>query len=527
VITGRGKALMDDIQRIISEMQAEENTLLTARTDISNRSAQSTVLSAIVLTVFSCGFLAFAFLGLRRSESALETRVQERTAALMAATNAQQQLAIQHEDELRRQTILNNLSLALNSSASLDEVLNIAVAQLNRELDGSSASIFLLGADNRTLKGEATIGFDGESPAGMVFDISTLEHTLRATQTHLLAYFTISDASPIERTHFTQMNFAAALVIPLFVPERLIGVAYVNYNEQRPAPSPVQIEFARNLANQCALAINKAYLLAEHQRLLEEVKVRADELEMRVRERTSELEEANRHKSQFLAHMSHELRTPLNSILGYTTILLQGLPGPLNEEQTKQLDMVRNSGRQLLTLINGLLDIARIEAGKTEVNVEHFNLMDKLHLVLDSVRPMAEQKGLPLILTVEPALEKVIMYTDRLKVRQILLNLLSNAVKFTDKGQIELLARRADDSVEFQVIDTGIGIKPTHVSRLFQEFGQVHTPGRVKQEGSGLGLILTQRLVELLHGSIRVTSKEGEGTTFTVTLPISLMDAGK
>jgi PAS domain S-box-containing protein len=261
-----------------------------------------------------------------------------------------------------------------------------------------------------------------------------------------------------------------------------------------------------------------------------------EQLEKEVADRTEELrtaliraEAADRTKSAFLATMSHELRTPLNSIIGFTGIVLQGLAGPLNPEQTKQLGMVRNSARHLLDLINDVLDISKIEAGQLEVRAEPFALRDSLLQVAALVKPMVEKKGLTLTLNISSDLGE--MVSDKRRVEQILLNLASNAIKFTDRGAVTLTAEKVTDScgrpeapsvpaVRLRVDDTGIGLKPEDLEGLFQPFRQVDSGLNRRHEGTGLGLVICRRLANLLGGEIFVTSAWEKGSSFTVTLPL-------
>jgi PAS domain S-box-containing protein len=251
-----------------------------------------------------------------------------------------------------------------------------------------------------------------------------------------------------------------------------------------------------------------------------------EELEHRVAERTEELvvakeraEAADRLKSAFLATMSHELRTPLNSIIGFTGIILQGLAGPLTPEQNKQLEMVRGSARHLLTLINDVLDISKIEAGQLEVTCEPFDLRVSLQKVADIVRPLAEKKELALRMDLAPDIG--LWVSDPRRVEQILINLLNNAIKFTEHGHITLRAGIAPDSLCISVTDTGIGIKTEDFQKLFQPFRQIDTGLARNHEGTGLGLAICGRLTEILGGRINVESEPGIGTTFTVMLPIT------
>ncbi len=277
---------------------------------------------------------------------------------------------------------------------------------------------------------------------------------------------------------------------------------------------------------------------AEIRRLNEALQRRAEELERRVEERTAELnqarqraESADRLKSAFLAAMSHELRTPLNSILGFTGILLQGLPGPLNPEQRKQLEMVRNSSRHLLSLINDVLDLSKIEAGELKVAHTPVDISEVVQRAVESVRPQAEDKGLEL--QAEIASDLGSMVSDPRRIGQILLNLLGNAVKFTDAGSVTVKAERIDPGtaakdtavapqplLRISVKDTGPGIKPEDIDGVFQPFVQVDSGLTRRHEGTGLGLAISRRLAQLLGGELCAESRWGEGSTFTLTLPL-------
>ena len=248
-----------------------------------------------------------------------------------------------------------------------------------------------------------------------------------------------------------------------------------------------------------------------------------DSLEIKVAERTRELEKANeklkeldRLKSMFLASMSHELRTPLNSIIGFTGLLLMGLAGELNGEQKKQLSMVKNSAKHLLNLINDILDISKIEAGRIDLDITDFSLKDLIDEVAEEVSSLLVGKSIRLETDVE---EGANMTSDRRRVKQILINLVSNAIKFTDQGLVKIKARYlSSDKVEISVSDTGIGIKKEDLKKLFQPFQQLDMSSSKKYEGTGLGLHLCYRLTELLGGTITANSKFGKGSVFTVTL---------
>ena len=229
---------------------------------------------------------------------------------------------------------------------------------------------------------------------------------------------------------------------------------------------------------------------------------------------------ASRAKSDFLARMSHELRTPLAAIMGYGELLADGITGPVNDEQKRQLGRIRSSANHLLSIIDEILTLARMEAGKEKVDVRDVEVTEVMESVASMAAPLASAKGLEFHTELEPG--DLVMRTDAMKVRQVLLNLLSNAVKYTDKGSIAVRANARDGSVKFFVTDTGVGLADENLEKIFEPFWQVeHTTTR-RAGGTGLGLAVTRQFVDLLGGTIDVKSELGIGSTFTVTLPREL-----
>jgi PAS domain S-box-containing protein len=274
----------------------------------------------------------------------------------------------------------------------------------------------------------------------------------------------------------------------------------------------------------------------ERERLYEAVKQASRELEGKVREATGELsrqnellrrqaiqlEQASALKSQFLANMSHEFRTPLNAILGYTSMLLQGVFGGMSDSQRNSLARVDTSGRHLLALINDILDISRIEAGKMPVHLAEFPLPELIAEVMAEVEPIVSRTRLALSRDLTPELPPV--HSDRAKVKQIVLNLLTNALKFTPEGSVKISATwySPGDRILIAVTDTGIGIAPGDQARIFEDFSQADSSPTRAYGGAGLGLAICRRLASMLGGQIRVDSAVGRGSTFTLMVPRTL-----
>jgi signal transduction histidine kinase len=252
-----------------------------------------------------------------------------------------------------------------------------------------------------------------------------------------------------------------------------------------------------------------------------------ESLERRVAERTQELalekeraESADRLKSSFLATMSHELRTPLNSIIGFTGILLQGMVGSLNDEQKKQLGMVQNSSRHLLNLISDVLDISKIEAGQLEIDCKPFSAAESISRTMDMLRPAALRKNLRFDTLIEAGLPT--MHGDRRRFEQILINLVGNAIKFTEQGTVLVHGRVTAQGIIVSVTDTGIGIRPEDLAKMFLPFRQIDNGLTRKHEGTGLGLAICRKLARMMGGEIVVDSHWGVGSTFTLNVPIGI-----
>jgi signal transduction histidine kinase len=302
------------------------------------------------------------------------------------------------------------------------------------------------------------------------------------------------------RASLIQSGVRAVLAVPMIHQERLIGCLGVTRNRPGDFP-PETIDLLRTFATQSALAIQNARLFRE------------------IEDKSRQLEVASQHKSEFLANMSHELRTPLNAIIGFSEVLTDRMFGELNEKQEEYLKDIYASGTHLLSLINDILDLSKIEAGRMELELTDFHLPTALDNALTLVRERAARRSITLNISIDERLGEV--RADERKIRQVVLNLLSNAIKFTPEGgRIEIAAAEPKDgSVEVSVSDTGIGIAPEDQEAVFEEFRQVGTAQK-KAEGTGLGLTLCRKFIELHGGRIWVKSQVGQGSTFTFTIPV-------
>ena len=303
------------------------------------------------------------------------------------------------------------------------------------------------------------------------------------------------------RPILARLGYRSVLAVPLLREERIMGALTV-WRKEAGSFSAEVVNLLQTFATQSVLAIQNARLFRE------------------IEDKGRQLEAANRHKSEFLANMSHELRTPLNAIIGFSEVLVERMFGELNEKQNEYMEDILSSGRHLLSLINDILDLSKVEAGRMELELAKFDLPLAVENAVTLVRERATRHGISLNRAVDERIGDLV--GDERKIKQILLNLLSNAVKFTPEGgRVEVKAMRGDGSVEISVSDTGIGIASKDQETIFEEFRQVGTDYAHKREGTGLGLTLTKKFVEMHGGRIWVESEVGKGSTFTFTLPFN------
>jgi len=309
---------------------------------------------------------------------------------------------------------------------------------------------------------------------------------------------------------------SALLVVPIATAERAWGILVV-FMYRGPLFAIDDLNLLALLTEQSAITLDYAALLDEQHAVVMQLQQRSAQLSAS----NHALEQASLTKDRFLSSMSHELRTPLNAIIGFTGTLLMRLPGPLTADQEKQLRTIQHSAQHLLALINDILDLAKIESGTVAMPLEPVACQAMIAEVAATLRPLAEQKGLQLM--VDCPVEPIVVQANPRALSQILINLTNNAIKFTAQGSVRLALGQCQNGhqqvIEIRVTDTGIGIRPEDQARLFQLFSQIDSTGIHQQEGTGLGLHLSQKLAGLLGGQITIQSTAGHGSTFTLTLP--------
>jgi signal transduction histidine kinase len=427
---------------------------------------------------------------LEESYAGLERKVSERTRELTEA--------------MQRLTALSEVGRAVSSTLDLQTVLNSIVVHAAPLAGADGCAIYEYDEATQEFHLRATHNYDpalvaaiGAVPLrrgeGVMGRAAALREPIQIPDiTQPGAYDTR------QRDVLVRAGFRALLSVPLLFEDRIIGSLSVN----RKAPgeySPDVIELLKTFATQSVLSLENARLFRE------------------IADKSRELEIASQHKSEFLANMSHELRTPLNAIIGFSEVLLERMFGEMNDKQTEYLQDIAGSGRHLLSLINDILDLSKVEAGRMELEPSEFHLPTALDDACTLVRERASRRDIALRVTVDEQIGEV--RADERKIKQVMLNLLSNAIKFTPEGgRIEVRAVPVNGFSQVSVTDTGIGIAPEDQDAVFDEFRQVGTSA-ARREGTGLGLALCRKFIELHGGKIWVQSQVGAGSTFTFTLP--------
>ena len=435
--------------------------------------------------------------------------------AVIAIENARLFTDLQHKNEaltqthaqvtdaLERETATAEILRVINTSQQdLNHVFDVIARNAARLCDAELGGVMLV--DNGQLVPVGNYGFTAAAAARYPRPVDPTTHNGRAIVERRPIHVpdTLAEPSQIVLEDLAQqrpLSSRSQLSVPMMRGDTPIGVVVAA----RHSPGPfteVHIDLLKTFADQAAIASWNARLFRE------------------IADKSAQLEAASRHKSEFLANMSHELRTPLNAIIGFSEVLVDRMFGDLNEKQDEYLKDIYASGQHLLSLINDILDLAKIEAGRMELEVADFDLPTAIDNALTLVRERASRRGITLGHSVDERLG--LIRGDERKVKQVLLNLLSNALKFTpERGRIDVIAGVSDGTAEISVKDTGVGIASGDQEAVFEEFRQVGTADK-KVEGTGLGLALSRKFIELHGGRIWVQSELGKGSTFTFTLPI-------
>ena len=404
-------------------------------------------------------------------------------------------------------TALGEVSRAVTSTLDVETVLDTIVSRASQLAGADGCSIFEYDAAAQQFELRATHNDDTEFVAALRAVPLRKGEGLMGRAAEMREPIQIPDITQpgayesSVRDTLVRFGYRALLAVPLLREDQIIGS--LSFNRKAPGEfTPEVVEVLKTFATQSALAIQNARLFRE------------------IADKSAQLEAASRHKSEFLANMSHELRTPLNAIIGFSEVLTERMFGELNDKQDEYLKDIHASGQHLLSLINDILDLSKIEAGRMELERSDFDLPNAIENALILVRERASRRGIKLGSTIDERLG--VISGDERKVKQVLLNLLSNALKFTPEGgRIEAGARLYDGVAEVSVADTGVGIAPEDQEAVFEEFRQVGTADK-KAEGTGLGLALSRKFIELHGGRIWVESEVGKGSTFRFTLPLRI-----
>jgi len=470
--------------------------------------------------------------------------------AIAAHAAAAIENAVLYEESAKRNRALRDLletSREFGSTLHLEVLLSKIVRKTLEIAPAARSGIMLLDEESRYGYVQASTSHGRTLKANPRLDLDRYPEIRKVIESRQPVIVVNALEDPLMqsvREFIEPVGLRSVLAVPVVSQGKVIGVLDIAHYDEIKRFTADEVDLCQILANHASVSIENA-------RLYGQVTRHATELEQKVRARTKELqvtnarlEDASRHKSEFLANMSHEIRTPLNAVIGFSELLREQRVGPLSERQTRYVSNIWQSGKHLLQVINDILDLSKVEAGKLTLAPEALPVVMILEDILTIARFLAHKKDQTVETDVEPRLPP--LRADPVRLKQILFNLLMNAVKFTpDRGQIRLTARRVDLStrhvadssqpidpvttrsgdaagewLEIRVSDTGVGIRAEDLPRLFREFTQLETTQDRRHEGAGLGLALTKRLVEMHDGRIWAQSEgEGKGSTFTVLLP--------
>lgn len=402
-----------------------------------------------------------------------------------------------HVQQVEPLSVLNAIAAEASRTQDVSEILDLALERMVALTGMEGGAVLLVDEKTQRMTLAAVHNFPQAAKDLIERDPLPVGQAIPGIAAERCQLLIVDNAKDDERElpPFRKIGIMTHVCIPLAVRGHALGVLGL-IDRQPHSFSRDELSLFTAVGEQLGIALERARLFDRQAKL------------------NKELKEASRHKSEFLANLSHELRTPLNAVLGASELLADGLFGPLNEKQTEYVQDIHDSGAHLLSLINDVLDLSKVEAGKLDLHLSHFDLRSLMESCAAVVRERAAVKSLEF--SVEPPPEGVVVEADERKIKQIAYNLLSNAVKFTpEKGRVVFRAQRDGDEVIFAVEDTGPGVAEEFRERIFEEFFQ--TPG--DQEGTGLGLALSKRLVELHGGRIWLESESSQGSRFLFAIP--------
>jgi signal transduction histidine kinase len=497
---------MDRFRSAIDLMEGEEKQILTQRTNDARSRSQKSMRSLLggMLLAFSILFLVYYQLNRevsrrRRSEHSLIH--SNRLYAVLSGVN-EAIVRTRDRNELFREVCRISVELGLLRMAwvgLVDHETRLVKPVAHAGLENGYLEILKISVQDEP---------GARGPAG-----TALRHGK-----HFVSNDIAADSRMLPwREEALARSYSSAAAFPIEAEGRLIGT-FTVYASDPGFFDEETVSLLDEVAADLSFALESMEQEDKRKQAEQDLRDLNAELERRISERTAEAERANRLKSEFLARMSHDLRTPMNAVVGFSDLLAEEAEGPLHAVYKDYVERIQRGGRHLLDLINDLLDLSKIEAGRVELHPEEFLAAEALDEALSVIRPLAEAKRLRVESKVSPEL---LAYADRTRFKQILYNLLSNAVKYTPEGgRVDVESSISEDGLLLTVADTGVGIPPEEHEAVFKEFHQVGTTKGVR-EGTGLGLAITRRLVELHGGKISVESEPGKGSRFSFTLPAS------
>jgi signal transduction histidine kinase/DNA-binding response OmpR family regulator len=420
---------------------------------------------------------------------------------LLDEVQARTQELAQSVNELQA---LGEVTQAVNSTVDLETVLTTIVSKATQLSDTEAGAIYVFDDASGEFRLRATYGLDDAIVAEIEdrhirFGESAIGEAAGRRMPIQIPDVQNDPSSPLVLDVIVRAGFRALLIVPLLTTDRIIGALVVRRRQPGEFPKST-VDLLQTFAAQSVLAIQNARLFSE------------------IEEKGRLLAEASKHKSQFLANMSHELRTPLNAVLGYTELILDDVYGETPAKMREVLDRIQRNGKHLLGLINDVLDLSKIEAGQLTLALADYSMREVVASVHSAVESLASEKHIALNVDLAPDLPAA--YGDERKLTQVLLNLVGNAIKFTDRGEVAIKAAAGNGSITVSVRDSGAGISEADQAKIFEEFQQAESSITREKGGTGLGLTISKRIVELHGGRIWVESSPGEGSTFSFTLPV-------